>query len=78
MVLIDSLEWTGAALGIAGWLGVRQIGNADAQLFGMAVWVISGILLLVWGIRTESKGIVAVNAVNVFMAASGIVAVMLH
>lgn len=76
--MIDPLEWTGAALGIAGWFGVRQIGNQEAQLLGMSVWVLSGLLLMLWGHHAKARGIVAVNAVNVMMAASGIMGVIIQ
>jgi hypothetical protein len=74
--LIDKLEWTGASLGVAGWFGVRALGNHDAQLFGFSVWVISGIILVLWAHRENKKGVMAVNAVNVVMAVSALFALL--
>lgn len=68
------LEYAGAFLGIAGWLGVRQIGNPFAQELGFAVWIASGILLIVWGYHTKARAIMLINAVNVMMAASAFAA----
>jgi hypothetical protein len=47
-------------------------------MFGMAVWVVSGILFIAWGYHTKSRGIMVVNLVNVAMAVSGIVGVLMH
>jgi hypothetical protein len=67
---IPCLEYSGAALGIAGWLGVRQIGSTGAQELGFLVWIISGLILIAWGFHTRARGIMLINAVNVVMAAS--------
>lgn len=76
MNAVDSLEWTGAALGVAGWLGVRQIGNHEALLFGFSVWVISGAILCLWAVHEKKRGVVAVNAVNTIMAVSAMIALL--
>lgn len=68
------LEYSGAGLGIIGWLGVRQIGSIGAQQIGFAVWILGGLLLVAWGWHTKSRGIIAINAVNTVMAASALVA----
>jgi len=70
------LEYSGAFLGIAGWLGVRQIGNPVAQELGFAVWIISGLLLIAWGYHTKARAIMLINAVNVIMAASAFYALV--
>ena len=67
---IPCLEYSGAALGIVGWLGVRQIGSTWAQELGFLIWIISGLILIAWGFRTHARGIMLINAVNVIMAAS--------
>lgn len=67
------LEYAGAGLGIAGWLGVRQIGSTGLQELGFLVWIISGLFLIAWGFRTWARGIMPINAVNVEMAASAFV-----
>lgn len=69
------LEYAGAALGIIGWLGVRQIGSPGAQQLGFVLWVIGGATLVVWGYYTKSRGIMAINLVNTAMAASALAAV---
>lgn len=68
------LEYSGAGLGIAGWLGVRQIGSTGAQELGFLVWIASGLILIAWGFHTRSRGIMLINAVNVVMAASAFAA----
>ena len=68
------LEYAGAALGIIGWLGVRQIGSPEAQQVGFVLWVIGGLTLVAWGWHTKSRGIMAINAVNTVMAASALAA----
>jgi hypothetical protein len=65
------LEYSGAGLGILGWLGVRQIGSIGAQQLGFLVWIIGGLLLIIWGYHTKARAIMLINAVNVMMAASG-------
>jgi hypothetical protein len=70
------LEYSGAFLGIAGWLGVRQIGNPAAQEIGFAVWIISGLLLIAWGYHTKARAIMLINVVNVMMAASAFVSLV--
>jgi len=69
------LEYAGAALGIIGWLGVRQIGSPGAQQLGFVLWVIGGATLVVWGYHTKSRGIMAINLVNTAMAASALATV---
>ena len=69
------LEYAGAALGIIGWLGVRQIGSPVAQQLGFTLWVLGGATLVVWGWHTKSRGIMAINVVNTVMAASALAAV---
>lgn len=74
--LATLLEYSGAFLGIAGWLGVRQIGSPSAQEIGFSVWIISGLLLIAWGYHTKARAIMLINAVNVMMAASAFSALM--
>lgn len=66
------LEYAGAALGIVGWLGVRQIGNPAAQQLGFVLWIIGGATLVAWGYYTKSRGIMMINLVNTAMAASAL------
>jgi hypothetical protein len=66
------LEYSGACLGIIGWLGVRQIGSHEAQLIGFLLWVIGGLILVAWGYHTKARGIMAINTVNTVMAASAL------
>ena len=70
------LEYSGAGLGILGWLGVRQIGSLGAQQTGFLIWIIGGLLLIVWGYHTKARAILLINAVNVVMAASALVALI--
>ena len=70
------LEYAGAALGIIGWLGVRQIGSPQAQMLGFLLWVIGGATLVLWGYYTKSGGIMVINLVNTAMAASALAAVI--
>jgi hypothetical protein len=70
------LEYSGAFLGIAGWLGVRQIGNPAAQEIGFVVWIVSGLFLIAWGYHTKARAIMLINAVNVVMAASAFAALV--
>jgi|GEM_PF-2952282 len=67
------LEYAGAALGIIGWLGVRQIGSPQAQMIGFLLWVVGGLTLVAWGWHTKARAIMAINAVNTVMAASALV-----
>jgi hypothetical protein len=66
----------GAGLGIIGWLGVRQMGSLGAQQLGFLVWIIGGLLLIAWGYHTKARAIMLINAVNVVMAASALVALI--
>jgi hypothetical protein len=68
------LEYSGAGLGILGWLGVRQVGSIGAQEIGFIVWIISGLILIAWGYHTRARAIMVINAVNVIMAASALCA----
>jgi hypothetical protein len=68
------LEYAGALLGIIGWLGVRQIGSPQAQQIGFLLWVMGGLTLIAWGYHTKARGIMAINAVNVVMATSALMA----
>ena len=68
------LEYAGAALGIIGWLGVRQIGSPGAQMIGFLLWVIGGMTLVIWGYYTKSGGIMVINLVNTAMATSALAA----
>jgi hypothetical protein len=70
------LEYSGADLGILGWLGVRQMGSLGAQQLGFLVWIIGGLLLIAWGYHTKARAIMLINAVNVVMAASALVALV--
>lgn len=70
------LEYSGAGLGIIGWLGVRQIRSIGAQQLGFIVWIIGGLLLIAWGYHTKARAIMLINAVNVMMAASALAALI--
>jgi hypothetical protein len=70
------LEYSGAGLGILGWLGVRQMGSLGAQQLGFLVWIIGGLLLIAWGYHTKARAIMLINAVNVVMAVSALVALI--
>jgi hypothetical protein len=70
------LEYSGAGLGIIGWLGVRQIGSTGAQELGFFVWIVSGLILIAWGFHMKARGIMLINAVNVMMAASAFMAMV--
>jgi hypothetical protein len=70
------LEYSGACLGIIGWLGVRQIGSYEAQQLGFLLWVAGGLILVAWGWHTNARGIMAINAVNTVMAASALMALL--
>ena len=70
------LEYAGAGLGIAGWLGVRQIGSTSAQQVGFLIWMLSGFLLVAWGYSRRAKGIVIINTVNTLMAGSAFIALL--
>ena len=70
------LEYSGAGLGILGWLGVRQMGSLGAQQLGFLVWIIGGLLLIAWGYHTKARAIMLINAVNVVMAVSALVALV--
>jgi hypothetical protein len=59
------LEYSGAGLGILG-----------AQQLGFLVWIIGGMLLIAWGYHTKARAIMLINAVNVVMAASALVALI--
>lgn len=66
------LEYSGAGLGILGWLGVRQIGTAWAQELGFLVWIAGGLTLVVWGYYQKARGVMLINGVNTVMAASAL------
>jgi len=70
------LEYAGAAMGIAGWFGVCQIGNTAAQQAGFFIWVAGALILVGWGYRTHARGIMLINIVNAFMAASAFAALI--
>ena len=70
------LEYSGAGLGILGWLGVRQMGSLGAQQLGFLVWIIGGLLLIAWGYHTKARAIMLINAVHVVMAVSALVALI--
>jgi hypothetical protein len=74
--LITVLEYSGACLGILGWLGVRQIGSHGAQQLGFLLWMIGGLILVAWGYHTKARGIMAINTVNTVMAASALMALV--
>jgi len=73
---ITALEYAGAFLGIAGWLGVRQVSSPAAQACGFFVWIVSGLILIAWGHRTGARAIILINSVNVLMAASAFFAII--
>lgn len=64
------LEYSGAGLGILGWLGVRQIGIVWAQEIGFLVWIAGGLTLVAWGYCQQARGVMLINGVNTVMAAS--------
>lgn len=68
------LEYSGAVLGIHGWLGVRQAGSAGAQQLGFLAWITGGLVLIVWGYHTKARAIMLINGINVVMASSALVA----
>ena len=70
------LEYAGAGLGVAGWIGVCQVGNAAAQQIGFFIWIAGGLILVGWGYHTRARGIMVINMVNAFMAASAFLALM--
>jgi hypothetical protein len=55
---------------------VRQIGSITAQQLGFLVWIIGGLLLIVWGYHTKARAIMLINTVNVVMAASALMALI--
>ncbi|HOX35154.1 MAG TPA: hypothetical protein PLO06_05605 [Methanoregulaceae archaeon] len=66
------LEYSGAGLGILGWLGVRQVGAAWAQELGFFVWIVGGLILVAWGYCRQARGVMLINGVNTVMAASAL------
>ena len=68
------LEYSGAGLGILGWLGVRQVGSIGAQEIGFLIWIVSGLVLIAWGYHMKARAIMLINVVNVLMAASALAA----
>jgi hypothetical protein len=74
---IDAMEWTGAGLGVVGWLGVRSLNNHEAQLIGFSVWVASALILCLWAVHEKKRGVLAVNAINAAMSLSALVALVL-
>jgi len=70
------LEYSGAGLGILGWLGVRQVTSIGAQELGFLVWIASGLILIAWGYHTRARAIILINAVNVIMAVSALAALV--
>ena len=66
------LQWIGVSLALIGWIGVRQIQNLEAVSIGLCFWVLSALLITVWGIRTGAKGIALQNAVNFCFAVSAL------
>ena len=77
VTLTTFLEYSGAGLGIIGWLGVRQIGSITAQQLGFLVWIIGGLILIAWGYHTKARAIMLINTVNVVMAVSALAALRL-
>ena len=76
ITMANVLEYSGARLGILGWLGVRQVGIVWAQQMGFLVWTAGGLLLIAWGYHAKAKAIMLINTVNVVMAASALVALL--
>lgn len=70
---IDAMEWTGAGLGVVGWLGVRSLDNHEAQLIGFSVWVVSAVILCLWAVHEQKRGVLAVNAINAAMTVSTLI-----
>lgn len=66
------LQWAGVLLALIGWIGVRQIQNLPAVSIGLSFWVISALLITVWGLRTGARGIALQNAVNFCFAVSAL------
>jgi len=60
-------------LGCCRLVRVRDIGNHEAILFGFIIWIISGLLLVLWAYDENKKGVLTVNIVNILMAISAIV-----
>lgn len=66
------LQWAGVILALIGWIGVRQITNVHAVCIGLCLWIVSALLITLWGIRTGAKGIALQNAVNFCFAVSAL------
>ena len=74
ITMTTALEYSGAGLGILGWLGVRQVGILWAQQIGFLIWIAGGLILVAWGYHTKARAIMLINGVNVVMAASALMA----
>lgn len=66
------LQWAGVLLALIGWLGVRQIQNLQAVSIGLSFWILSALLITLWGLRTGARGIALQNAVNFCFAVSAL------
>jgi hypothetical protein len=56
VTLTTFLEYSGAGLGIIGWLGVRQIGSITVRQLGFLVWTIGGLILIARGVPHKGPG----------------------
>ncbi len=72
MINQQALQWAGVILALIGWIGVRQITNVHAVCVGLSLWIISALLITLWGIRTGARGIALQNAVNFCFAVSAL------
>jgi hypothetical protein len=70
------LQWIGVSLALIGWIGVRQLENLEAVSIGLCFWIISAILITIWGIRTGARGIALQNFVNLCFAVSALYPLM--
>lgn len=70
--MTDKIECAGVALALIGWLGVRQIQDLRMVSIGLSFWVLSALLITIWGLRTGARGIALQNAVNLCFAVSAL------
>lgn len=70
--MIDLMEWAGVLLALIGWLGVRQIQDLRMVSIGLSLWILSAMLITIWGIKTGARGIALQNAVNLCFAVSAL------
>lgn len=70
--MTDKIEAAGVLLALVGWIGVRQIQNLQAVSIGLSLWILSALLITIWGLRTGARGIALQNAVNFCFAVSAL------